>query len=165
MNLYQWLRWLHILSVFAYLLLHGPSLAIVFFIHRTREPSRIAAMLDVSKDTARIARIPLLLIIGTGLTMGFLGGWWRFGWIWAALGIVIITIVWMVARGMVPMFGLRAALGQGYYKDNKPVLGTGVPSPPEVIEAAMRNVHSLELTLVGAIALGVLLWLMVFKPF
>jgi len=27
LNLYQWLRWLHFLSVFAYLLLHGPSLA------------------------------------------------------------------------------------------------------------------------------------------
>lgn len=165
MNVYQWQRWLHILSVFAYLLLHSPSLAMVFFVGRTRDPARMTALLDVSRDTAKMARIPLLLIIATGINMGFLGGWWRLGWIWAALGILIVTIVWMVLRGLLPIYGLRAALGQGYYKDNKPVPGTGVPGPPEVIEAAMRNVHTFELTVVGVVAIAALLWLMVFKPF
>jgi hypothetical protein len=165
MSLYQLLRWLHILSVFAYLLLHGPSLAMAFFIRGTREPTRMTTLLDLSKDTARIARIPLLFIMATGLTMGFLGGWWRMGWIWAAFGILIVTVVWMVARGLMPIFELRSALGQGYYKDGKPFPGTGVPGPPEVVEAAMRNVHTFELTASGVVALAALLWLMVFKPF
>ncbi len=35
----------------------------------------------------------LLLVVVTGVVLGFQGSWWRYGWIWAAIVIVVAAVV------------------------------------------------------------------------
>jgi hypothetical protein len=156
MSIYLWLRWLHILAVFGFLLMHGPSVSAAFLVGRTRESSRLAALADASKATVRVAYIPLLIAIVTGVALGFLGGWWRSGWMWASVAVLVAVITWMGFRGTLPAIRLREALDQLHREGS---------AAGELIEARIRGIRPLELTAVGAVSMVVLLWLMAFKPF
>ena len=44
----------------------------------------------------RNLRITCSLIIITGITAGFVTPWWRQGWMWTALGVMIV--IWIVMK-------------------------------------------------------------------
>jgi hypothetical protein len=46
--LYQWMVFLHIAGVFAFLVAHGVSVGVAFRVRLERDPKRIMALLDLS---------------------------------------------------------------------------------------------------------------------
>jgi len=162
---YAWILYLHIGSVFVFFLLHGPSVAVSFAVRRTRDPTQLGFLVDLSKVWTRLSSIPLVLILITGIILGFMGNWWRQGWIWAAL--IVFLAIWIVMnlRGTRKLYGIRWAIGQEYLRGIRPTQGTGIVAGPVELDARARAIRPWELTTYAALLVAILLVLMVFKPF
>src|SRR5215510_14234664 len=83
--LYQWIVYVHVLAVFAFLLAHGAATAITFKLRGERQIDRIRALLDLSASMAILGTVTWLVLIVAGIILGVMGNWWGHGWIWTAL--------------------------------------------------------------------------------
>jgi hypothetical protein len=158
--MYQWLVFLHILAALTFFMAHGASAAMAFRVRQERQLDRVRALLDLSTAAQPIAFIALVVLLLVGIGAGIMGGWFRMGWIWAALGLVVLMGFWMTyyaSRYYVP---LRKALGMPYRGD---------PAQPPASEAEIHRIReSANPVVFAAISFAVvtvILWLMMFKPF
>jgi hypothetical protein len=160
--MYSWLRFLHVLGVFGFLIAHGVSASVFFALKRERNVERICTLLQLSNGSARILVISLLTLLISGIIAGFWGHWWRHGWIWLSLLLLIA-----IYAGM-SLLGTRIL--------NEVRMGVGLPSvygqPPrperfsaEELNARLDHIHPYRLTLIGFGGLVLIAWLMMFKPF
>jgi uncharacterized membrane protein len=160
--MYQWLVFLHVLSSMAFMLGHGTSIAMAFAIRKERDRQRIATMLDLSGSSIGLMFIGLLVLLVTGVINGFMGQWWKFGWIWTSLGLLIVITVLM---------GIR---GSNYYTELRKAVGTasregpaGEPASQEEIEKVLASApgRAIEMAVMGFGGIAIIVWLMMFKPF
>src|SRR5215472_12656033 len=105
--MYQWLVFAHVLGVFGFLLAHGTATAVAFALPRQREVERVRALLDLSRGVTMVANISLLVLLAAGITAGFMGNWWGQGWIWTALGLLVLMSISMSVLGSRPFNRLR----------------------------------------------------------
>jgi hypothetical protein len=148
-SLYLWLKFFHIAGIGAFLLGHGVSAGTSLMLRRASTDAVRAALLRVSIQSAAVYYPALVVILVTGVWMGFVGNWWRTGWIWAAIGNLIVVIVVM------------SAMSVPYHKARDAANAT----PPADLEPVLKRARPVELAVVGAIGLLILFFLMVFKPF
>ena len=148
-SLYVWLKFLHLVGLAAFLFGHGISGGASLVLQRPLPDTARAAILKVSIGAYAAAGPGLLLLIATGVWMGFLGSWWRTGWIWAAIVVLVATIVVMSANS-VPYHKARDAAAK---------------NPMGEIESELKQARPLLLIVVGSVGLVALFFLMVFKPF
>jgi heme/copper-type cytochrome/quinol oxidase subunit 2 len=78
--------------------------------------------------------------------MGFVGSWWRTGWIWTAIAVFVAVLIVMGALS-VPYHQARA------WKEDA------------VAESPLARSRPMALLLTGVVALIALFFLMVVKPF
>jgi hypothetical protein len=148
-SLYIWLKFFHIVGIGAFLLGHGVAAGTSLALRRASSDAVRAALLRASIQSAAIFYPGLLLIVVTGVWMGFVGSWWRTGWIWAGIGTLVVVI------------GLMSALSVPYHKSRDAANAT----PPKDLEPELKHARPIELAVIGTIGLLVLFFLMVFKPF
>ena len=145
--LYTWLRFVHLLSIGAFLFVHGVTGGASFLL---RGPISVTTrpLLRVSQIPSQASYPLLLLIVVTGIWMAFAGHWAARLWPWAALVILIATIAVMgfVAR---PYYLARDA----------------AKGPDNAVAVPLSRARPVLAAVVGALALVLLFWLMVFKPF
>jgi len=162
--MYPWIVLIHIIGAFLFAMSHGVALWMLLELPKQRDPKRIAALLDLSGASLNGVYVGLLLLLVSGIWAGLAGGWFRFGWIWAAL-VVLVAIAIAMYLIATPFFKrLRIAVGQravGYPKDAPDP--TALPDAEVVAIAATSPVA--VLSFVGIGGLVVILWLMVLKPF
>jgi hypothetical protein len=149
-SLYVWLKFFHIAGLGVFLLAHGVSAGTSLMLRRASSDSVRAALLRLSIQSLFAAYPALLLVIVTGVWMGFAGHWWRSGWIWAAIAVLVVVFVAMSAMS-VPYHKARDAANA------KP--------PTDDLGTALTRARPLELAVVGSAGLLILFFLMVFKPF
>ena len=162
--IYRSLVLLHVLAVLAFVLIHGASIAAALRIRSERDVSRIRNHLELSRDTVGILHATLFLVVVTGVILGFAGGLWGRGWIWAAIGVVVALWVAMGLRGTRYYDRLRAAVGAGQFYGNEPATEEPRASEAEIMALA-RSGRPLLMVWIGVAGLGILTWLMVLKPF
>ena len=148
-SLYLWLKFFHIVGLGAFLIAHGVSAGTSFMLRRAPTDAMRAALLRASIQSAAVFYPALVVIVVTGVWMGFAGSWWRTGWIWAGIATLVAVIVIMSAMS-VPYHKARDAANA---------------KPPAEIEPMLSRARPLELAVVGAIGLLILFFLMVLKPF
>ena len=148
-SVYLWLKFFHIAGLGAFLVAHGVSAGSSLMLRRASSDAARAALLRASIQSAAVFYPALLVIVGTGVWMGFVGSWWHTGWIWAGIGTLVVVIVIMSAMS-VPYHKARDAANA---------------KPPKDIEPALKPARPIELAVVGVIGLLILFFLMVFKPF
>jgi len=148
-SLYVWLKFLHLVGLGAFLFGHGISAGASFVLRRPLPDAARAALLQLSIRAYAGAGPGLLLLIVTGVWMGFLGSWWRTGWIWAAIVVLVATAVAMSAQS-VPYHKARDAV---------------VKNVEGELETELKRARPVLLAVVGTVGLVALLFLMVFKPF
>jgi len=160
---YEWIFWAHIVSIFGFLTAHGGSSIAVYSIRRTRDVERLRAILDLSRLSVVISYIFIFLVLGTGVTLSFLGGYWGRLWIWTAIVVAFVMIGLMYRFGTAHFNLIREAAGLPYYKGRR----RQPPSSPDAsqIEKLLASGHPFELSAVGVLGLLAIAWLMVFKPF
>ena len=158
----QWWLYAHLASVVGFLLAHGHSAAMGFRLRQERSPEAIRSLTDLSRQTTPVTYVFLLLIIITGVILGFQGQWWGRAWIWTALVVLIVTIAAM------------GGLARRYYKLREAAgvpAGPGArPKPessasPEAVSELAASINPVPITALGVVALLILLWLMILKPF
>jgi hypothetical protein len=155
--MYQWLVYAHVLSVVGFLVAHGASAAMGLRLRREQSADSIRSLVVLSTLSTRVMYPFLVLVLLTGIAAGFAGSWWGFKWIWTAIAVLILTVI------------LMNVLGQQY----NPLRGEArerrhrgpVAETPDVIRKVASETRSGPITALGIIALVVLIWLMVLKPF
>lgn len=96
----NWWLFVHIGSVFAFLLAHGASAAVAFALRRERDRERIRTLLQLSGSTARTMYATLAVLLGAGIRLTFLQRMWGLTWIRLSLGLLvgISVLMFVVAR-------------------------------------------------------------------
>ncbi len=161
-----WLVYFHIFSVFLFLLTHGVSIGIVLRLRTEREPKRIGALLELSRNSVGFIHLSLFLVLATGIALGFLGNWWGQLWIWVALAGIIGLWVTMSLMGTRYYDRARRAVGvMPFYGQKRWTPDPNGEVKTEELNRLLSTSRPIALVLLGVLALGAMLWLMVFKPF
>lgn len=160
-----WLVYSHVLSAFGFLLVHGASVTVMFKLRRERARARIHAMLDLSGSVSGIMAATLLVLLVTGVVLGFMGRYWRAGWLWTALGLFIAIYVPMSLLGRLYFERVRHAIGVPTYDDRKKGTDPPPPASGEEQAAVLAAGRPMLLALIGVGGWTIILWLMMFRPF
>jgi hypothetical protein len=161
---YPWIKLLHVIGAFGFVLAHGASAFAAIRIRDEREPARVAALLDMSGISLGLMYVSLLVLLGAGIAAGFIGGFWGRAWIWVAIGVLALVIGAMYPLGSQHYANVRRAVGIKAYTDPKDA-PPPEPMAPAELETLLASNRPYLLAVVGGIGLLVILWLMVVKPF
>jgi hypothetical protein len=131
-------------------------------LRQEKTPDGIRSLTDLSKQTTGVMYTFIVLVVLTGVFLGFKGQYWSSGWIWAAIGLLIITIGVMSALGS-RYNAVRAAVGLPARAGRQ--TKTAPPAPPDESRRAVEAAPGALITAIGVVALLLLLWLMIVKPF
>ena len=159
--LHQWMVFLHIAGVFAFLVAHGVSVGVAFRVRLERDPKRIMALLDLSSWSVSLMYLGLLLLLGGGVTAGFSpgipGSWWGDGWIWVSLGALLLVMIAMYA------------VATTYYRRLRLIVGAMADGSQAVSEERLTDLlegpRPWVLAVIGFGGVLFILYLMLFKPF
>jgi uncharacterized membrane protein len=163
-SLIPWLKYVHILAAFLFLMGHGASVFVAFQLKKEDDPERMKTLMDVSGTSLPTMGISLLLLLFSGIAAAFAVQAWGRGWVWASLIILIGLIVWMVIVGQRTYTPLRKMLGQIYMERGKPQ--PAQPAKPAAeIKAFVAATRPKEMMFIGIGGFAIILWLMIFKPF
>ena len=161
---YSYLIFAHLLGVVIFAAGHGVSMAFSMLLRRESSPERLRAMLDMSLMGLYATYLGLLMLIVSGIGMGFAGGYWGSGWLWTSIVVLIAIMALMMFMGVTYFGKLRTAVGLQPYRSSRQV--TLGPVAPESEIAALLAGPQAGITMgLGTLALLILLVLMVLKPF
>jgi len=164
--MYRWIIFLHVIGAFGFILAHGATSSIMFRLGYEKDRARVSVLLELarSKWVAGVGWGSSLLFLITGIALGFMGGWWRSGWIWSSLAILIVLTIVMGYYGRGFFDPLISALGLAPYEGQEP----GKPDHEvgdDEFEALLQAGRPWVLTISGLLGWAAVLWLMMFKPF
>src|SRR5262245_39179032 len=145
--LYQWIVYVHILAVFAFLLAHGTATAITFKLRGERQIERIRALLDLSQSTRSLGSLSLLVLLLAGILLGFMGNWWGRGWIWTAL---ILLELMSVAMGVLASRPLARA--------RQLVAASSAAKVDQQLSTLLAAPNPMVLSVIGGVGLAIILW-------
>jgi len=154
---YNWWKFLHVAGVIAFVLFHGVSVFAALRVRKERDRERIATLLQFSGSSLFGMYVALGWLVAFGVVAGIQGGYWDDGWFWISIVLLVLVTVemWAVTRP--------------YYarvKEAIEVRPSGVPRrSDEELEQILRSPVGLWNAVVGFAVLGVITWLMNFKPF
>lgn len=167
MTLYNWAFFLHILFGFVFFFVHGVSMATAVFLPREKNIDKIKMLLELPAITILPMSVSLLVLLITSIYMGSMAQWWARGWWGASFLIFLLMVGWMTWYGRKYYSPIRKALGleyiTGFGTHNKADENKSVDMDEVYKLIAKTNPHLLAT--VGFVVLGVLLFLMRFKPF
>lgn len=162
---YQLVVFLHVISVLGYLLAHGVSASVSYAIKKERDTNRIRTLLDISEASYPSMFSSLLAVIVFGLAAAFLNmTWWRFGWIWVSILVLVVIVALMAVFGATAFGEIRKAAGLPYKVKGKPFPAESAKSNEEIY-AATAKVNPTLLLVIGYGGFAVIAWLMIAKPF
>ena len=155
--MYSWIVFLHVFSAFVYMLAHGVQAAVMLKLRSEADPERSLTLFNALNGT-RLQRITLALVMVTGLVAGFQRPWWRHGWMWTALAMLVVITV------------LMRLYGAGYYTlvsgaARRAIAEQKTQESMEAFLAARTSWHAIGVAIIGIGGLAVIVWLMMFKPF
>jgi hypothetical protein len=164
LNWYLWLKFVHILAIFAFLFAHGVSGGASLLLTRPRDLETRRLLLETSFKALQLSTPSLFVILLSGVALGFYGRWWGHGWIWAAL------VIFVGISGVMSYFSFRhdharKAAGLAYRVFNSGTRRDPLPADPDLLERNIPTLRPRELAVVGILGLLVIPWLMVFKLF
>ncbi|HSM02455.1 MAG TPA: cytochrome c [Acidimicrobiia bacterium] len=154
---YEWIEFFHILAAVVFVAAHGAAIFMVFAIRRTTDRQRLLAVLDFSARTTTAMYIGLLVVVGTGLWMGFIRtGLFERRWYWASLTVLVLVTALMIGLAKPFAERLRSAT------EMRP---SGVPrTSDEELGELVRSRRMDLVSMVGIVGLIGILYLMVFQP-
>ena len=159
--MYEWVVFVHVASVLAFMLAHGVHVAAMWAMRGEADPERMLTFFNII-PTATMLRVLLAVVLVSGAVAGFMGSWWGSGWIWTSLALlaVIAVTMWRFGGGFYGLLGeaARVAVEARSFDPSN-------PAPQAAYDAARLSWHTAAVSVVGLGGVGVILWLMMFKPF
>jgi hypothetical protein len=158
--MYVWVVYLHILMIFIFLIQHAAEIWVSFKLREQKEPEGILSTYAfMPNNNVRNLRITYSLIIITGIAAGFITTWWRQGWMWMALGVMIVIWIVMKRVSSIYLYAVDAIAEQALKnRDDASAIDKfrsdlKARREPEILSAFSS---------LGGL---IILWLMMFKPF
>ena len=140
-------------------------MAIAFRVPQEKTMDGMRALLNISGMTLPFLFGSLLLLQAFGIALAFMAAWWKQAWPWLSFILLNGMTIWMTWYRRQVYSPLRKALGMPYMtglsKENPPV----EPASMEEIYALLEKSNPKTLVWVGGVISGLVLWLMIFKPF
>jgi len=165
MNFYPWFLWLHIFASITFFFVHGTAMAIAFRLPEEETMDGMRALLNITGITIPVMFGSFLLLQAFGIALTFMAEWWKQAWPWLSFLLLNGMTVWMTWYGRQIYSPLRRALGlpymTGFSKENPAI----EPASMDEVRALLEKSNPRKLALVGAVITGLVLWLMIFKPF
>ena len=123
---------------------------------RTLNP-RIETLLQLSGSSVALMYAGLLVLLIGGVIAGFAGQWWSFGWIWLAIGLLVM------------ISGVMMGVASPYYRRVKEAVKLRPSGVPRVSDEELDELLQARAPIVsgwlGVATLAAIVWLMVWKPF
>jgi len=164
--MYGVLRFLHVFSAFVFFLIHGATAAAMFALKSERDAKRIEGLLNIREFATKWMGVPLGILVISGIVMGFMGRWWNQTWIWLAIGVFLAISFPMSGLGRPYHDRLWHAIDpERHAPPTKREKRYSQPATPDELAGLLAKGRPLLLTVIGVVGLGVILWLMMFKPF
>jgi len=152
---YRVIVFLHVISIFGFLLSHGASVSMAFALKREHDTQKIRTLLNISSGSYPLMSMTLSASILFGIIAGFQGHWWRFGWIWASIALLIVILVLMYFWGS-KIYGAARKVVE---------LSSESPGSDKELLAILKKSNPVLLTVVGCGGYAIIAWLMMVKPF
>lgn len=162
--MYRWWVFLHVVGGFGFFMAHGASAMAAIRLRHERSPERVRALLDLSSASLGAMYGSLLLLLAGGIVSGFLGRWWGEGWIWTAIGVLVVIMGAMYGLASSYYNLVREAAGIQTYAQKKKGIEPG-SADPDRLASLLASSRPLVILAVGMVGLLVILWLMILKPF
>ena len=158
--MYKWIVYLHVTVIFIFLIQHAAEIIVTFKLREQKEPEGVFATYSfMPNNNSRNLRITYSLIIVTGAVAGFMSVWWRQGWMWAALGVMIVIWIVMNQIGGKYLTAVDAITEQA-------IKNKADESANEKFRQDLKRRREPEImTITSLIGMLIILWLMMFKPF
>ncbi len=163
--MYRWWVFLHIVGGFGFFMAHGASAMAAIRLRQERDIQRVRALLDLSQASLGAMYVSLLLLLAGGIVAGFLGDWWGRGWIWTAIGVLLVLMGSMYGLASNYYNKVREAVGIQTYQQKKKGIEPGPPVGPDELAAILETPRPIVILAIGLVGLLVILWLMILKPF
>ena len=153
---YNWWVLLHVAAVLAFVGTHGVSMVVLFRLRKERDRRKLEELIAFSGTTVRPMYISLGVLLASGVVAGIQGQWFKYWWIWAAIGVLLLSSVSMTI------------VARPYFKKVGEACGvrpTGVPrKSDEELDQILRGSSFHVINVTGTLGLLVILYLMIFKP-
>jgi hypothetical protein len=163
-QLYPWIVFGHIAGAFVFAMSHGVGAWSSFRLDRERDPVRVRALLELMSESLAGVYVGLLILLIFGIWAGIIGGHFARAWIWVSLGLLIAIAIAMYVMATRYYAGVREAVGLRSQQTKKDAPDP-VPVPQAELESTLARNPSAALAAVGFGGLGLILLLMVLKPF
>jgi plastocyanin/uncharacterized membrane protein len=154
--MYQWWVFVHLVGVFGFLIAHGVSMGVLFRLRKERDVERINGLLALSTSSTQAFYVSLVVLLAGGVLAGIQGHWFSQGWIWGGIGILVLATLGMFA------------MARPYYRRVRLVaraMGGGSKAvTPEQLDEILLSRRPVSIAVIGFVALGAILYLMVLKP-
>jgi MFS family permease len=162
--MYDVIKFVHVIAVFAFLMAHGISAGAAFSLRAERSPERVRALLMQSANSYPVMYVSLLILLATGVINGFMGHWWGYAWIWISLILLIAIAVLMTIFGSSIYGGARKLAGLPFFDQGKPHPPIE-PSSEAELDAQLSKGNPILLFALGFSGIAVIGYLMMFHPF
>ncbi len=154
---YFWLKYLHIVSAFVFVAVHGMSMVVFYSIRGELDRKRIQSLMSASARTVIPMSVSMGLVVVSGILVGQRVGAFRRGWGWWSIALLAAVSVAMYALAKPLHRRVLAAC------ELRP---SGVPRiADEELAKVLRTPQLHLITAIGVAGIVALVYLMVFKPF
>jgi hypothetical protein len=159
-NLYQFVKFLHVLSVLVFMFFHGVSAFVMMMLRRVEQPEQARTLIALRNMSGSGFGIAFILVPLTGIIAGSMASMWSRGWIGTSLVLFIALTVVMSLFGRRYIERVAAAVGiaQGRGKQAD-------PTPMGDFRTVVASGSPGMLAGLGFVVLAIILWLMIYKPF
>jgi len=158
--LYRWLIFVHVFGAILFFMGHGATAIAMFDIKKTRDPERIRALMGLRSTQMWSFAGGGLLLIFSSIWLGYLGNWWRSGWVWVSIVLFIAIMMFMSVWGRAYYDSIEMLLDPDGEKAKK-------AKSPEArsLDEVLSSGKTVLLTWIGLGGTALITWLMIFKPF
>jgi hypothetical protein len=159
--MHEWVLFLHLGAVFAFLLAHGVQVTAMWKMRSEADPRQTLMLLD-TLPTVLLVRVTIATVVLSGVIAGFIEPWWQQWWMWLSLALLVAiwAAMWRWGGGY---FGLIQETATSALEER--TAGSGSTAATTVFDAARMRWQPVGMMFVGIGGLAVILWLMMFKPF
>ena len=160
--MFRWVVLVHELSALAFMASHAVSIASTFRLKSVTTPEEARPLLRASGITLGFMWIAFAAVALSGLAAGLWFDWWKTGWYWASVVILIGISYAMVPLAAAPFNRIRSAVGLPYRGAPK---GEELKTDPVAMMAAIAGLKPWLVSIIAFGGVAVLVYLMMFKPF
>jgi len=155
-GLFNWWVLVHLTGVFVFLLAHGVSVGVQFRLRKERDPQKVVALLELSGTSVQGFYMGLGILLVGGFAAAASGHLFGKTWIWASLGVLILTS------------GAMLGMARPYYRRvgvvARAMAGGSEAVTAEQFDGVLRESRSTSVAVIGLVGLAAILYMMVMKP-